>query len=131
MVEPSILQSIKKKLNIDPSYTAFDQDILMHINGTFLSLNQIGIGPATGFEIEDETETWSDYLGIDPNLAAVKTLIFLKVRLLFDPPEASHVLTAMENQIKEYEWRLNVHAERLPSSASNDGFIFDGGTPNS
>lgn len=115
-METSILQSVKKVLNLDPGYTAFDQDILLHINGTFLTLNQLGIGPAAGFSIEDETAKWSDYIGSDPNLNAVKTLVYLKVRMLFDPPETSFTQEAMNRQIEQLEWRLNVYAEGVGTS---------------
>ena len=107
----SILTSIKKLLGIDESYEHFDSDIVMHINTVLMTLSQIGVGPATGFMIEDENATWQDFIGTDKNLAAVKTYVYLRVKLLFDPPTNSTHTKAIEDAIREYEWRLNVEAE--------------------
>lgn len=107
----SILTSVKKVLGIAEDYEEFDLDITMHINSTFATLNQIGIGPPEGFMIEDSTPIWSDYIGDQINLNSVKTYIYIKVRLLFDPPANSFTQTAYENQAKELEWRLNVVRE--------------------
>lgn len=107
----SILDSVKKLLGITKEYTAFDPDIIIHINSVFFTLNQLGVGPEEGFSISDSSTTWEDYLPEGSKLEAVKSYIYLKVRMLFDPPTSSFVLTSMENQAKEYEWRLNVQAE--------------------
>lgn len=107
----SILTNTKKILGIDASYTAFDLDIITHINSVFLALNQLGIGPAAGFAIQDTTATWSDFLGTDLRLNAVKTYVYLRVRILFDPPTTSFLLDAYQKQIAELEWRLNVNWE--------------------
>ena len=103
----SILNTVKKYLGIVEEYRHFDQDIVMHINGIFMILNQLGIGPSTGFSIEDETTTWSDFTDTT-FIEAVRPYVCMRVRLLFDPPTSSFVLSSLENQIKEYEWRLNV-----------------------
>jgi len=108
----SILTSVKKMLGIEEEYTHFDSDVTMHINSVMLSLNQLGVGPSTGFMITDSTETWSDLLLDRLDLMAAKTFIFLKVKLVFDPPSSGFVVDAMERQIKEMEWRLNVQAEK-------------------
>ena len=107
----SILTSTKKILGIENVYTAFDPDILLHINSVFVTLNQLGIGPVTGFAIEDEVPTWVDFLGPDPRLNSVKTYVYLRVRLLFDPPSTSYLITSMKEQVQELEWRLNVYRE--------------------
>ena len=106
----SILETIKKLLNVDSEYKAFDTDIITHINSVFLVLNDLGIGPTEPFEIIDETETWEQF---DPEkkFSLVKSYIYLRVRLLFDPPATSFALDAMQKQIDEYAWRLNVRAE--------------------
>lgn len=104
----SILTSIKKLLGIEEDYTHFDTDIIMYINSEFMSLSQIGIGPETGFTISDKTTEWSDYLGEGTNFEAVKSYIYLNVRMIFDPPSSSFVIAAMERKIKEIEWRLLV-----------------------
>lgn len=107
----SILDSVKKNLGIDSEYDVFDADIITHINSTFLTLGQIGVGPTTGFMIEDSDPVWDDFLGKDSRLNAVKTYIYLKVRLIFDPPATSFHIAAIEKQIAELEWRLNLEAE--------------------
>lgn len=107
----SILTSIKKLLGITEDYEQFDADIIMHINTVFTTLQQLGVGPAEGFMIEDSTTTWVDYLGEDKNLNSVKTYMFLKVKMVFDPPTSSFVMDAMNRQAQELEWRLNVQVE--------------------
>lgn len=105
----SILTSIKKLLGPDEQYTHFDTDLIIHINSVFMILTQLGVGPAAGFSIKDSSATWSDFLGADlSKLEAVKTYVYLKVRLVFDPPTSSAVLESMKDMIREYEWRLNV-----------------------
>lgn len=108
----SILESIKKLLGIAAEYDQFDTDIIIHINTAFSKLNQLGVGPEEGFSIRDKTSTWEDFLSDNKNLEAVKTYVYLIVRLVFDPPLNSAVLTAMDNTINQLEWRLNVAAEQ-------------------
>lgn len=107
----SILDSTKKALSLPADYDAFDADIVMHINSVFATLNQLGFGPVNGFMIEDAEETWDAFLGSDPRLNSVKSYMYLRVRKLFDPPESSILLQAMNEQITEFEWRLSVHRE--------------------
>lgn len=110
-MENSILKSTKKILNISPTYTAFDLDIIIHINSSFSVLNQMGIGPVEGFAIEDESSGWDD-LGLPQNqLSLVRTYVYLKTRMLFDPPTTSFAIEAMNEQIKEHEWRLSTFRE--------------------
>ena len=104
----SILTSIKKLLGIEEEYTQFDNDIIMHINSVFLNLTQLGVGPAEGFLIEDDTTTWEDFIGDSNQLQAVKSYMYLKVKLLVDPPLSSSVIESMNRMIAELEWRLNV-----------------------
>lgn len=110
-MDDSILLTIKKLLGIGDDYEYFDEDIIIHINSVLMILNQLGIGPVTGFSISDESATWSDFVGNLSMLEAVRSYVYIKVRLLFDPPTSSFAITALENQIKELEWRLNVMAE--------------------
>lgn len=107
----SILNSIKKILGIAEDYEHFDIDVITHINTVFSTLNQLGIGPDSGFMIEDATSTWEDFLGDDPRLNNVKTYVYLRVRLLFDPPTTSFAIEAMNKQIEEMEWRINTQRE--------------------
>lgn len=113
----SILTSIKKMIGITEINTDFDSDIIMHINTVFLSLKQLGIGPAEGFMINDESAKWEDFISIEedpetkPLLSSVKSYIHLKVKLAFDPPLNSAVTEAINKQIAELEWRMNIEAE--------------------
>lgn len=108
----SILTSIKKLLGITEEYTQFDQDLIIHINSVFMVLRQLGVGPVEGFSIKDKTNTWSEFIpSTDTKLESVKTYVYLKVRLMFDPPTSSIVSEAVNKTINELEWRLNVSAE--------------------
>lgn len=109
----SILTSIKKLLGITAEYTQFDTDLIIHINSVFSILTQLGVGPSTGFSIHDEYSVWTDFLPEDPKLEMVKTYVYLKVRLMFDPPDRSAVADAMKRQIDELEFRLNVAADQV------------------
>ena len=109
----SILTSIKKLLGITAEYTQFDADLIIHINSVFSILTQLGVGPSTGFSIHDEYSIWTDFLPEDPRLEMVKTYVYLKVRLMFDPPDRSAVADAMKRQIDELEFRLNVAADQV------------------
>ena len=111
-IDDSILNSTKKILGLSEEYDVFDLDVITHINSVFSTLEQLGVGPAGGFMIEGDTETWASFFGPDPRLNAVKSYVYLRVRLLFDPPATSFAVSAMQEQIKELEWRLNVAADR-------------------
>jgi hypothetical protein len=110
-VSNSILTSVKKNLGLDESYEHFDQDIILYINAVLATLNQLGIGPDDGFQIEDKTATWDSLIGTEPRLNNVKSYVYLKVRLLFDPPANSFTIAAFENQIRELEVRINIFRE--------------------
>ena len=107
----SILTSIKKMLGITEEYEQFDADLIMHINSVFSILTQLGVGPSEGFSIKDKTDVWSDFIPDDPRLESVKSYVYMKVKLLFDPPLSSTVMESMNRMISEFEWRLNVQAE--------------------
>lgn len=110
-MEESILISTKKVLGVGPDDGSFDLDIITHINSAFFTLQQLGLGPVEGFYIEDEEAQWDDFEA-DPNISAqVKTYIYLKTRMLFDPPQTSYLITAFEKQIVEHESRLNMRRE--------------------
>jgi len=110
-VEQRILISVKKVLGLPEADTSFDVDITMHINTVLATLTQVGIGPAEGFMIEGAADTWDAFIGNDKRLNAVRTYVYLRVRLLFDPPQTSFVIDSMQKQIQEFEWRLNVQRE--------------------
>ena len=109
VLNESILNSIKKLLGINTSDIVFDQDIAIHINTVFANLVQMGIGPSNGYTITSENNEWKEFCGDDlPLLNNVKTYVYLKVKLLFDPPQASSLLEAINSQLKEIEWRMYV-----------------------
>ncbi|QED11505.1 virion structural protein [Arthrobacter phage Qui] len=108
-VQDSILDTTKKMLGFDWDYTAFDLDIMTHINSVFFTLQQLGVGQPN-FSIEDNTKTWAEFEAGD-NIAAVKSYMYLKVRIIFDPPANSFTQEAMNKQATEYEWRLNAYTE--------------------
>lgn len=108
----SILTSIKKLLGIEEEYEVFDPDIVMHINTVFMTLTQLGLGPPDGFVVADKEAKWTDFIADVRKHQAIKTYIYLKVRLLFDPPTSSAVMEAMNRTISECEWRLNLGAEQ-------------------
>lgn len=114
----SILTSTKKVLGIEAAYTAFDMDILMHINSVFSTLHQLGIGPDAGFSIVDDADTWTTFLGTDPRYNAVKTYVYLRVRMLFDPPGTSYLISSLQRQSEELEWRLTAAQENQDYAAS-------------
>ena len=103
----SILTSVKKLLGITEEYDHFDADLIMHINSVFMILTQLGVGPAEGFTIEDETTSWNEFVG-DSLIECVKSYMHLKVKLLFDPPLSSAHIESINRMISEFEWRLNV-----------------------
>lgn len=105
----SILISIKKMLGITEECTDFDTDIIIHINTVLMNLNQLGIGEKA-LQIEDKSSVWEDFVETE-QLAAIKSYVYLKVRLIFDPPLNAAIIEAMKESIKELEWRLNVRAE--------------------
>lgn len=107
----SILTSVKQTLGIESTVTAFDVEIIQAINSALMMLDQLGIGPEGGFVITSESEVWTDLLGDYTNLEAVKSYIYLRTRLLFDPPTTAHLIDAIERQIKELEWRLTIKRE--------------------
>lgn len=114
----SILTSIKEQLGIAEEYTHFDRQIIMHINSVFNILTQIGVGPSEGFFITDDAASWADFLPEGARLELVKSYTFLKVKMLFDPPDRSSVMTANENMIKELEFRISVTVDPSQEVAS-------------
>lgn len=107
----SILLTEKKMLGIEPDDDSFDEELMVHINGILMTLRQLGVGMDQSFMVTSDQDLWDDLLDDRQDLQAVKTYIYLKLRQQFDPPTNSFVLTSMEKQIAELEWRLNVQAE--------------------
>lgn len=115
----SILTSIKKLLGITEEQKNFDQDLIMHINSVFSILTQLGVGPSEGFSIEGDSNTWEDFISGSTNLELIKSYVYMKVRLMFDPPLNSSVTESINKMISEMEWRINVTVD--PGENQNGG----------
>lgn len=115
----SILDSVKKDLGISVEYTHFDPDVIMGINTSFSILNQLGVGPASGFSIIDRTAVWSDFLGEDTHLDFVKSYVAKKTKQLFDPPQTGPLAEALDKVLKELEWRINVAVDPNPNGGNS------------
>ena len=110
-IDNSILLSIKKLLGLTASDTSFDTDVIIHINTAFMVLNELGVGPEDGYSIKSSEDNWTDFIDDEEHLDAIKTYIYLKVKQVFDPPQHGPTQEALQENIREYEWRLNVKAE--------------------
>lgn len=110
-MDNSILSSVKKYIGITDEYTEFDSEIIEDINSVFFTLSQLGVGPKEGFSISGQEDEWTSYTQDSILLQAVKPYVKIKVKLIFDSPSNSFTLTSLENQAKEYEWRLNSQVE--------------------
>ena len=109
----SILDTVKTLLGIQPEYTHFDNEIILNINSTMMTLNQLGVGPTEGFFITGSTQTWKDFIGDRKDIDAVKILVYLKTRLTFDPPQPGYLVDAITKQIDEISWRLILQTENV------------------
>ena len=105
-----ILTDIKKSLGFDEEYKAFDKDIVLQINSALSILKQIGVDVVSSVT-EDGSEDWSDVLGECADIEMIKNYIFMKTKLVFDPPLNGSVLESIKEQIKEFEWRINFEIE--------------------
>lgn len=110
-MEDSILKTVRKICGVGEGDTSFDLDLLVHTNSALSTLHQLGLGPMEGFEITSDAESWDDLFGGDPLLNSIRTYICLRVRMYFDPPQTSYHISAINEQIKELEWRLNARRE--------------------
>lgn len=108
----SILESIKKMLGVPAGYDEFDEQLIIHINSVFAILNQLGVGKGK-YTISGTDETWDDFITQDDDLSIeeVKSYVYLKVKMIFDPPSSGIVAESFKNQISEFEWRLNVESD--------------------
>lgn len=123
-LDDSILVTIKKMLGLDLDYEAFDTDVVVFLNSAFMKLQQIGVGPKEGFALKGGLDQmWSDFLPSDTMLEAVKTYLYISVKILFDPPSNSYVMDALKQEKEELEWRLREQAEFYPGDGSRKGYF--------
>jgi len=107
----SVLDSIKELVGCPVEDTSFDTELIIAINSALFGLNQLGVGSVGGIKITDSTTKWADLFGELTNMEAAKSYVGLKVRLLFDPPSTSYVISSMEKQLAEIEWRVMLQLE--------------------
>lgn len=119
-VRDSILSSLKVALGIPKEHHEFDEELIFHINAVLSDLTLIGIGPEMGFEVEGETTTWQDYLGLDPRWLLTKQFVYLQVKMMFDPPMAGYTTIAIREEAKKAEWKLSVLADELRGTPDED-----------
>jgi len=119
MDRESILTSIKKLLGIAEDYTQFDTDLIIHINTALSILTQIGVGDENRYSMVDKSTTWDTLLGYESKLDMVKTYVYLKVKILFDPPQSSAVMEAINRTISELEWRILVATDPTENEEEN------------
>lgn len=112
-MEESILMTIKKMLGLEADYSPFDTDIIVMINSALMTLTQANVGPKAGFKITGMSESWSDFLTNEVMLEAAKQYIYMKVRIIFDPPSSSIVMDALKTQCDELLWRLIAQSESV------------------
>lgn len=118
-METSILKTIRSMLDMDPDETAYNNDILVHINSAIMTLTQLGVGPKDGFSVTDENATWNDFIGDSKLFEGVKQYIYIKTKIAFDSPTSSFVTEALRTMATEIEFRLNVQADNGKEEDSN------------
>lgn len=109
----SILTDTKKALGLADNYTAFDHEIIMYINSVLATLHQLGIGPGIGYAIANASDTWDELIADEKRLNSVQSYMYLRVKMLFDPPTVGFVLTAVKGMIEEAEWRITVAQDEI------------------
>jgi hypothetical protein len=118
-MESSILKSVKKRLGIPDDYDVYDEDVLMNINTALSTLTQLGVGPEQGFVVQDDTATWEQLLGGDLRLNMVRDFVTLTSKLIFDPPPTSFGIQAVQKNLEEMAWRIEVAANPAPAATGN------------
>lgn len=115
----SVLNSTKKKLGLTADYQYFDEDQLYdYINLAFSELHQLGAGPVNGYYVDDPLDDWNGFTQDIPLQNLVKSYVYIRVRLLFDPPTTSFVLDSLNKQLDELKWRINVYVDPSNTFAS-------------
>lgn len=121
----SILDSVKQMLGIESEDTSFDKEVIMHVNGALMVMTQLGVGPVGGFSIADKEQTWDQFLQDRTDLNSVLTDTYLRVKLIFDPPQNSFLVTAIKDQIKEYDWRIEAWHDPVMSKSETYAQVAD------
>lgn len=111
----SILTNIKNLLGIEEEYEHFDKDLIILINSVFMILNQLGLGPKNGYSIVDKSNIWEEFVMSRTDLEGIRSYMYLKVKLMFDPPNTGYLVESMTKLCSEFEWRLNLQVEGGPN----------------
>lgn len=102
----SVLLSTKQMLGISPEDTSFDVNVLMNINTALTILMELGLTEAEDQLVTNDKMTWDDLLGGRTDIEYVKTYVYQKVKMIFDPPTSTAAIDAMQRSINELEWRI-------------------------
>ena len=113
-IESSILLSIKKAIGgAAPEYTPFDVDLTMHINAQLANLYQLGLDAAKSLVVNGPDQLWSDLIpSNDSRLQFVKTYVYAKVKMIFDPPTSTAQMQALKDAADESEFRISVAVDK-------------------
>lgn len=111
-MDDSILNSIKDLLGIQEEDHGFDKELIFHINRVFLNLNQIGVGPDEIFVVTDDKDSWDDFVDDEGLIGSVAEFVKLKVQILFDPPTSNVLMEALNEALRETEWRLREQVDK-------------------
>lgn len=114
-IESSILLSVMERLGLDKEDYEYSRDVIQAINSALVALSQAGVGPFEGYRIIDEKNLWEELTDNDPLLECAKDFIYLRVRLIFDPPAAG-TLEAHNKVADEYLWRCRMTVEQLSTT---------------
>lgn len=107
-MEESILKTIKQLIGCPDGFEQFDLDLTIHINSAFAILTQLGVGPKEGYRITGPDNVWSEFEEDAQKSSLIKDYVYIKTRLLFDPPTSSALMDSLKEQLKEMEWRLYI-----------------------
>ena len=102
----SVLSSTKQMLGISPEDTSFDVNVVMSINTALTILMDLGLTEVEDQIVTSDKMTWDELLGGRTDIEYVKTYIYQKVKLIFDPPTSTAAIDAMQRSISELEWRI-------------------------
>lgn len=105
-MEESILKTIKQLIGCPDDFEQFDLDLIVHINSSFATLTHLGVGPKEGYRITGADNVWSEFEDDAKKLSLIKDYVYIKTRLLFDPPISGSLMDSLKEQLKEMEWRL-------------------------
>ena len=124
-MEESILKTIKQLIGCPDDFEQFDLDLIVHINSAFATLTHLGVGPKEGYRITGVDNVWSEFEDDAQKLSLIKDYVYIKTRLLFDPPISGSLMDSLKEQLKEMEWRLYMLYDPIPEDdekgKSDDG----------